>query len=116
MSIVKIKNQSGVTYAYEATSNWDPVKKQSRPIRKYLGRVDEETGEIIPTKGRKGRPKKETPADDYKALYNECEASLKKAEDRIKKLEAEKAELTEANRKLTVVISDIYNSAAPFVK
>ena len=45
MSIVKYKNQSGVTYAYEQTSVYDPEKKQSRPKRKYLGRVDPETGE-----------------------------------------------------------------------
>ncbi|WP_162205989.1 hypothetical protein [Schaedlerella arabinosiphila] len=43
MAIVKYKNQSGVTYAYESISEWDPVKKQSRPKRKYLGRVDPET-------------------------------------------------------------------------
>ena len=58
MSIVKYKNQSGITYAYEATSQYDPVTKQSRPKRKYLGRVDPETGEIIPTAGKRGRPPK----------------------------------------------------------
>ena len=58
MSIVKYKNQSGVTYAYEATSRYDPSTKSSRPVRKYLGRVDPETGEIIPTVGKRGRPRK----------------------------------------------------------
>ena len=76
MSIVKYKNQSGITYAYESTSSYDPVTKQSRPKRKYLGRVDDETGEIISTKGKRGRPRKD-PSDkkdskdpkDYKELY-----------------------------------------------
>ena len=37
MSIVKYKNQSGVTYAYEQTSVYDPEKKQSYLLkRKYL--------------------------------------------------------------------------------
>ena len=58
MAIVKYKNQSGVTYAYESISEWDPVKKQSRPKRKYLGRVDPETGEIISTAGKRGVPKR----------------------------------------------------------
>ena len=58
MAIVKYKNQSGVTYAYESISEWDPVKKQSRPKRKYLGRVDPETGEII-YRWEKGASQKE---------------------------------------------------------
>ena len=28
MAIVKYKNQSGVTYAYESISEWDPVKSK----------------------------------------------------------------------------------------
>lgn len=82
MSIVKYKNQSGVTYAYEQTSNWDPIKKQSRPKRKCLGRVDPETGEIIPSNGKRGRPRKEdktTPASamksgmpDFRILYEDA--------------------------------------------
>ena len=31
MPIVTYKNQSGVTYAYDQTSVYDPEKKQSRP-------------------------------------------------------------------------------------
>ena len=76
MSIVKYKNQSGVTYAYEQTSSYDSERKQSRPVRKYLGRVDPETGEIIPTTGKRGRPPKKaaepvtvTAVQDYKSLY-----------------------------------------------
>jgi hypothetical protein len=90
MAIVKYKNQSGVTYAYEQTSVYDPEKKQSRPIRKYLGRVDPETGEIISTQGKRGRPRKHDGADEgqktqemnYKELYEqkcrECELLRKK--------------------------------------
>lgn len=37
-------------YVYEASSHWDPKKKQSRQTRVFLGRKDSETGEIIPTK------------------------------------------------------------------
>ena len=72
MPIVKYKNQSGVTYAYEQTSSYDPDRKQSRPIRKYLGRVDPETGEIIPTAGKRGRPPKaagESKSDNSSSVY-----------------------------------------------
>ena len=44
--------RSGITYAYESISYWDKEKKQSRAKRKLIGRVDEATGEIVPTDGR----------------------------------------------------------------
>ena len=56
MAIVKYANQSGVVYAYESVSEWNPEKKQSRSKRKCIGRVDPDTGEIVPTSGKRGRP------------------------------------------------------------
>ena len=58
MGIVKYKNpKTGIIYCYESTPKWDPEKGQARPTRTYLGRWDEETQSIIPTNGRRGRPK-----------------------------------------------------------
>lgn len=116
MAIVKYKNQSGITYAYESISEWDPVKKQSRPKRKYLGRVDPATGEIISTKGKRGRPKKDphaVPAEerDYKQMYDTCSAALKASEDKVKKLESEMKTLSTKNQKLTEIITNIYHTA-----
>ena len=37
-------------YLYEATSYWDKEKKQNRQKRKYLGKQDPKTGELISTK------------------------------------------------------------------
>ena len=55
-TIVKhVDKKSGTTRVYESTSHYDPVTKQSRPMRKYLGTLDPETGELIPSSGRKGR-------------------------------------------------------------
>ena len=52
-SIVKqTDKRSGITYAYESISYWDKEKKMPRCKRKLLGRVDPETGEIVPTDGR----------------------------------------------------------------
>ena len=50
--------RSGITYAYESVSYWDKEKKQSRARRTLIGRVDEQTGEIIRTDGR-GHKKEE---------------------------------------------------------
>ena len=57
-SIIKrLNKQTGITYVYESESYWDKEKKQPRSRRKLIGKIDEETGEIVPT-GGKGRSKK----------------------------------------------------------
>lgn len=58
MSIVKYTNKkTGVVTLYESTSHYDPETKQSRPVRKYLGREDPITGELIPSTRKRGRKK-----------------------------------------------------------
>ncbi len=46
--VYQTDKKTGIKYAYESTSYWDKEKKQPRSKRKYLGKVDPETGEIIP--------------------------------------------------------------------
>jgi len=41
--------RSGITYAYRSVSYWDKEKQQSRSKRTLIGRVDDKTGEILPT-------------------------------------------------------------------
>ena len=56
-SIIKqLNKQTGVTYVYESESYWDKEKKQPRSKRRLIGKIDAETGEIIPTGGRKAEP------------------------------------------------------------
>ncbi len=124
MAIVKYKNQSGRIYAYESTSYWDPDKKQSRPVRKYLGRVDPETGEIISTKGKRGRPKKlenvqaaaasENP--DYKALYRQCCSELKETQKALASLEQDNSRLISLNRQLKEALLSILREAGDCIK
>jgi hypothetical protein len=53
MTIVyQTDKRSGITYAYKSTAYWDKEKKKSRSKRMLIGRVDKETGEIVPTDGR----------------------------------------------------------------
>ena len=77
MSIVRYVNKkTGRVAVYESTSHYDPETKQSRPIRKYLGTEDPETGKLIPSSGKRGRKKesddnsshskKEKPETDYR--------------------------------------------------
>ena len=53
MAVIHQKDKrSGITYVYESVSYWDREKKQSRSKRRLIGRLDEETGEVLPTDGR----------------------------------------------------------------
>lgn len=49
-AIVNQKDKkTGNVYVYESVSYWDKEKKQSRAVRKCIGKRDPETGEIVPT-------------------------------------------------------------------
>lgn len=51
MGIVYQKNKmTGITYAYENKAYWDKEKQQSRAKRVLIGKVDPDTGQIIPTR------------------------------------------------------------------
>ena len=106
MSIVKYTNKkTGVVTLYESTSHYDPVTKQSRPVRKYLGKEDPITGELIPSTGKRGRKKAESePAisasydSDTASIISRLEkeissrdAIIKDQASIIKRLESEKA-------------------------
>jgi hypothetical protein len=98
MSLVRYTNKkTGVVSVYESTSHYDPVTKQSRPIRKYLGVEDPKTGEIIPSSGKPGRKKASDPTSrpavpkkdstDYKLLYEVQKKENAEKDTRIKELE-----------------------------
>lgn len=59
MAIVnQLDKRSGITYVYESVSYWDKEKKQPRSKRTLIGRLDPETGNIVPTDGRGKRRKR----------------------------------------------------------
>lgn len=80
--------RSGRTYAYETTYTWDPEKKQSRSKRRLIGRVDEETGEIVPTDGR-GRRR----SPDYIPDEDTMPTTVPELQELVKKLRKENTEL-----------------------
>ena len=120
MSQVRYTNKNGTTYVYESLSYWDPELKQARAHRTLIGKVDPETGEVVPT-GKKGgvRKKKsvqekealrqaklakekieeaaEEDTKDYKQLYEDAIQALELAE---KSHEAEMQSLKAANADL----------------
>lgn len=98
--IVRIRNKkTGKVSVYESVSHYDPEKKASRPIRKYLGQEDPVTGELVPTSGRRGRRPKSatTPAttatDATVPVAPVTAADHDHDRDRVAELEAKVAEL-----------------------
>ena len=52
-AIIKVHDKrSGNTYFYKSESYWDKEKQQPRSHRKLIGKLDPETGKMIPTDGR----------------------------------------------------------------
>ena len=92
MSIVKNKDRrTGVTYVYESESYWDKDKKQPRAHRKLIEKIDEATGNIVPTDGRGRRRKDAEPsaAGVKDPASPEKDAVIKEQAARIAELEAE---------------------------
>lgn len=106
MSITKVRSKSGQIYLYESTPQWVPELKQSRPKKKYLGRLDPETGELIPAKSaRKSRDASTSPDADtamseeirqLKAENRGLQEALQQANDEISRLSSELAQYQKA--------------------
>ncbi len=97
MSISKSYNkQNGVTYVYEVTENyWDKEKKRPQTKRKLIGKIDPETGEIIPT-SRKKKNAENGGTQDYKARY----------ESAAKIIAQQEKDITDLKKELGSVLSD----------
>ena len=98
MAIIRqFDKRSGITYVYDSKSYYDKEKKCSRAKRTLIGKVDPDTGEIIPTDGRnkgaRSKPKVSSPEVDKDKRILELEdenrqlrlqiSALKKELDRI---------------------------------
>ena len=118
MSIVRYVNKkTGVVALYESTSYYDPETKQSRPKRKYLGTEDPETGELIPSSGKRGRKKKaEGTAPSKKAVQEE---KYKEKYDKLLKESADKdariKQLEHENKKLRIFLKNLRDSVSDVI-
>lgn len=65
MSFLVEKKIGDTVYLYEATSKWDPERKQSRQTRMYLGKKEPGTGRVIPPRHSR-LPRR---AKDYGNIY-----------------------------------------------
>ena len=129
MSIVKhTDKKSGRTYVYESTPHYDPVSKQQRPTKKYLGMLDPETGELIPSAGKRGRifGSKNRPKPPASETAKLMEEQLKSLSSRVQEVERSLKSSQVENEKLKKdldvckkairAISDIAQKAAQEVR
>ena len=95
--VYQTDKRSGITYAYENQSFWDKELKRSRSKRTLIGRVDKETGEIVPTDGRcRKRSPNYKPTDHDQPLPK----TMKGLKEEVLKLREENAALKEQLRAL----------------
>ncbi len=105
--IKKLNKQTGVTYVYESESYWDKEKKQPRSRRKLIGKIDEETGEIVPTGGR-GRSKKKKADDISETLPpdSDLETLCPEQADQLRQNDAEISALKKQVTELTLSVNE----------
>ena len=85
--VYQVDKKTGAKYAYESVSYWDKDRQQPRSKRKYIGKVDPETGEIIPKAEKHANSDNSSSEqkDELKKLYEE----IKQKDKRILELENE---------------------------
>lgn len=84
MSISKSYNKNtGITYVYDVYENyWDKEKKKNIQKRKMIGKIDPETGEIVPTRSRSKKtnaeksPSNSSGQPNYESLYRQAQSEL----------------------------------------
>lgn len=103
--IKKLNKQTGITYVYESESYWDKEKQQPRSKRKLIGKIDPETGEIVPT-GRKGRPKKESGDGIQGSSGVDLELLCQKQAEQLRQQENEILELKKQVMELNLTVND----------
>ena len=109
--------KTGKTRVYESTPHYDPITKQSRPKRKYLGTLDPETGELIPSSGRRGRTasaKNVTTTEDSSASarLTELQKTISDKEKEIAFLNSEIKTLKATIRSYEKICASISNTLA----
>ncbi len=102
MGIIYQKDKrTGITYVYESKAVWDKEKQQSRAKRRLIGKLDPETGAIVPTDGR-GR--KRSP------YYNPDTDPKSELPHTIRELKEEVLRLSDENKLLIEKIKELENN------
>ena len=93
--------RSGITYVYDSKSYYDKEKKCSKAKRTLIGKLDPETGEIIPTDGRnkgaKSKPDSSSPEVNRDKRIQELEDENRQLKLQITALKKELNRINSSN-------------------
>lgn len=114
--------RSGRIVAYESTTETDPETGERVRRRRYLGTVDEETGELVPSLGRPGRrpgsknrpkPDGEGPSGtDLGERLLAAEAEADELRERVKDLESELEARRRADERVRDMVSGLWEAVS----
>ena len=86
MAIIKqFDKRSGITYVYDSKSYYDKEKKCSRAKRTLIGKIDPDTGEIIPTSPEINKDRRIQELEDENRQLRLQVSALKKELSRLRK-------------------------------
>ena len=114
MGTIVYQVRNGVKYAYESVSYWNAEKKAPRSKRRYLGKVDPVTGEIV-----KAREKKKDGTgvpDSQEEVIRQLQEQLQEQDARIKSLQEQLEEATAKYQKAADTALAIRKLTDPFQK
>lgn len=102
LAIIKqFDKRSGITYVYDSKSYYDKEKKCSKAKRTLIGKLDPETGEIIPTDGRnkgaKSKPDSSSPEVNRDKRIQELEDENRQLKLQITALKKELNRINSSN-------------------
>ena len=102
MAIIKqFDKRSGITYVYDSKSYYDKEKKCSRAKRTLIGKIDPDTGEMIPTDGRnkgaKSKPDSVSPGINKNKRILELEDENRQLKLQVSALKKEPERIQAAN-------------------
>ena len=102
MAIIKqFDKRSGITYVYDSKSYYDKEKNCSRAKRTLIGKIDPDTGEMIPTDGRnkgaKSKPNTVSPEVDKDKRIQELEDENRQLKLQISALKKEIERIQNSN-------------------
>lgn len=102
MAIIKqFDKRSGITYVYDSKSYYDKEKKCSRARRTLIGKIDPDTGEMVPTDGRnkgaRSKPNAVSPEADKDRRIQELEDQNRQLKLQISALKKEIGRIRNSN-------------------
>ena len=111
--VYQVNKKTGIKYAYESISYWDKEKQQPRSKRKYIGRVDENTGEIIreakPEKGKRKTSDNSRELDELSYRIKELEETVNSMNTEINSLRSRNRQLEDKIRKIRFAVAEEFS-------